>query len=115
MDPSEVEIKALQDKIRRLESSLLMTMGMVKTLHGSLHSSMTTIRTLETALTLSQKSLEQVLATSSLDPNELAVVLTLIQDSLQGLTTSQSKRNPAVASPLMAVHDDFSPNSGAFR
>jgi len=69
----------------------MMTMGMIKTLQDSLQKSLEVNRYLEVSLGLSQRALEQVLQTSSLDKAEVEPILQLIRESLRGLQDGQQQ------------------------
>ncbi|MEN9219653.1 MAG: hypothetical protein Q6J68_04930 [Thermostichales cyanobacterium SZTDM-1c_bins_54] len=98
----------MQDRNRRLESSLLMSMGIIRSLHRSLHISLQINRRLETALALSQQALEQVL-NSSLEPEEAQAILSLIQESLKTVQQHPEYAPPPPVPNEFASVEDFSP------
>jgi hypothetical protein len=109
VDSSAVDIKALQDRNRRLEGSLLMAMGMIKSLHSSLHESLAINRRLELSLSLSQQALEQVLRSSSLEPEQIEGILELIRQSQENLPDRQQQVTllHPLSPPEFASVDDF--------
>jgi len=84
-------------------------MGMIKSLHSSLHESLAINRRLELSLSLSQQALEQVLRSSSLEPEQIEGILELIRQSQENLPDRQQQVTllHPLSPPEFASVDDF--------